>query len=125
MRVVTETPEERLRTVRHDIPQTSSELADDLLAKSRQSVVLTRPLPVRIDQVLWSPSLEGDFKFKGDPTFAAYFSRGGFNRTRTTALIYLGTMNWTDQSKSMGQYLYLEKEKNNWVIKAHSKVWAK
>jgi hypothetical protein len=37
--------------------------------------------------------------------------------------MYLATMNWTDRSKSMGQYLYLEKENARWVIKGHAQVW--
>jgi hypothetical protein len=123
MRDATESPEERLATVRVEIPDVSTEIAADLLRKSRGSVVLSRVIPVPIQQVVWAPGIAVDFKFSGNPTFAAYFSRVGFDSGRAKALIYLGTMNWTDRSKSLGQYLYLEKQMGAWVIKTHVKVW--
>jgi hypothetical protein len=123
MRVSTETVEERLGAVRQGIPEVSAKLVADLLRKSQHSVELSRPLPVRVKQVLWAPGAAADFNTSGNPTFAAYFSRVGFDAPRAKALIYLGTMNWTDRSKSIGQSLYLEKQKGSWVIKAHAKVW--
>jgi hypothetical protein len=123
MRVSTEDPEERLRAVRETLPEVSAELVADLLRKSQRSVVLSRSLPTQVKQVLWAPGIAADFTSQGNPTFAAYFSRVGFDGSRTKALMYLGTMNWTDRSKSMGQYLYLEKRQGHWEIKSHAKVW--
>lgn len=124
MRLADETPEARLTAVRDAIPGISADLAADLLSKSKQSGLLTDALPARVKQVLWAPDLAADFRGnQGDPTFAAYFSRPGFDSTRSRALIYLGTINWTDRSKSMGQYLYLQKERGAWAVTAHAKVW--
>ena len=123
MRVASEKPEERLAMVGAEIPEVSTELTADLLRKSQRSTVLSRALPVPIQQVVWAPGIATDFKFSGNPRFAAYFSRVGFDSARAKALIYFGTLNWTDRSKSLGQYLYLEKQKGAWVIKAHVKVW--
>lgn len=132
MRVSTETPEQRLRAVRNAMPEVPAELAADLLEKSQCSALLSRLLPAHVQQDLWAPEdiaaefkAQGNptFKAQGNPTFAAYFSRPGFDGRRTKALIYLATMNWTDRSKSMGQYLYLEKEDENWVVKGHAQVW--
>ena len=109
MRLSAETPDERLAWVRERMPQVSPEVTSDLLKKSQQSMPLSRPLPAPVRQTVWIPGMKQDFGSDGNPTFAAYFSRVGFDPTRTSGLVYLGTMSWTDQSKSVGQYLYLEK----------------
>lgn len=123
MRDASETPEERLEKVRKEIPNISSDLISDIIAKNRESSSISEPLPIHIKQVLYDPHIKADLKFGGNPTFAVYFSRAGFDSTRTKALVYIGTMNWTDRSKSLGQYLYLEKQDGNWVIRSHAKVW--
>ncbi len=123
MRGAAESPEQRLAMVRRRIPEVSAEIATDLLRKSRGSVVLPDALPVPVQQILWAPGMTTDFKFKEDPAFAACFSRVGFDSARAKALIYLTMMNWTDRSKSFGQYSYLEKQKGAWVIRENVKVW--
>ncbi len=85
---------------------------------------MSGPLPIPVKQVMYAPGTKTDLKYDGAPSFAAYFSRVGFDFARAKALIYLGTINWTDRSKSMGQYLYLEKQEGTWTIKDHAKVWA-
>ncbi len=123
MRDARETSEERLEKVRKEIPDISAELISDTITKNQESTTISVPLPVPIKQVLYAPGIKAELKFGGNPVFAAYFSRPGFDSARSRALIYLGTVNWTDRSKSLGQYLYLEKQDNNWAIKDHAKVW--
>lgn len=124
MRDASETAEERLALVRKEMPVVSAELATDLIRKSRESSILSGPLPIPVQQVMYAPDSKTDLKFYGTPAFVAYFSRVGLDSERVKALIYVGTINWTDRSKSMGQYLYLEKLKGVWTIKDHTKVWA-
>jgi len=123
MRDVTETAEERLAKVRKEIPGVPTDSVADLIRKSQESTILPGPLPVPVKQVMHSPDKRTDWKFGRNPSFAAYFSRVGFDSVRARALIYLGTISWTDQSKSMGQYLYLEKQEGAWTIKDHVRVW--
>lgn len=124
MRDANETAEERLAKVSKKIPGVSTDMADSLIRKSQESSILPGPLPVPVRQVLYAPGSKSDIKFGGEPTFAAYFSRVGFDSLRSKALIYLGTVNWAIRSKSIGQYLYLEKHDGVWTIKDHAKVWA-
>lgn len=123
MRVSGETPDERLAAVRSVLPEISAEMGADLLKKSQVPAVLSQPLPTDVPQVVWAPGLKGDFKFSGDPAFAAYMSRVGFDRRREKALVYLGTLNWTDRGKSIGQYLLVTKQGNRWRVSGHTKVW--
>lgn len=126
MRVASETPEARLAAVQAEISDVSSSLVADLLKKNQQSAILKHPFPIEIKQTLWAPGLVfTQEKPKENPTFAVYLSRPGFDHEKTRALIYLGTMNWTDRSKSMGQYVYLMKIGITWVVKAHAQVWGR
>lgn len=123
MRDESMSPEEVLVAVREAIPGVSAELAADLLGKSHRSVTLSRTLGVPIPQALYAPDRPSEKKYGGSPAFAAYFSRVGFDTRRLKALVYLGTVNWTDQAKSVGQYLYLEKHDRIWAVKDHLKIW--
>ncbi len=124
MRVASETPKSRLATVRAEISELTDDLVADVFRKNTHSTILERPLPIKVPQILWAPGLAfTPEQPEGNPTFAAYLSRPGLDHAGTRALIYLGTMNWTDRSKSMGQYVYLEKVGSAWVVKAHAQVW--
>jgi hypothetical protein len=123
MRVADETAEHRLAAVRAELPAVSAEMAANLVQKSSLSVVLPERLPTEIPQVMWAPGLKTELKFQGNPVFAAYMSRVGFDHERSKGLVYLGTMNWTDRSKSMGQYLLVSRQRTKWVVTDHAKVW--
>jgi hypothetical protein len=123
MRTPNQSPEEYLSLVRKAIPSVSDELADDLISKSQRSAVLSRIFDVPIRQCLYAPGEAFDSGFSGNPEFAAYFSRVAFDAQHYKAFLYLGMVNWSDQSKSMGQYLYLEKNSASWAIKSHAKIW--
>ncbi len=123
MRVAGQAAEEALALVRGAMPQVSVELTRDLLGKSRRSVTLSQTLKLPIRQSLWAPDMLAATQPEGDPDFAVYFSRVGLDAKRLRALVYLGTIHWTDQTKSVGQYLYLEKHGGTWVVKDHFKVW--
>jgi hypothetical protein len=123
MRLASETAEQRLASVSTDIPDVSSEMIADLISKNRRSTTLEVPLTKKVPQAVWAPGMPTDFAFKGDPVFAAYLSRVGFDKNRTKALVYLGTVNWSDSTKSVGQYVFLVKRGARWVVTAHSQVW--
>jgi hypothetical protein len=123
MRFATETAEERLAMVSKEISMVTSEITADLINRNRESSVLSDPLPIPVQQFLYAPGAKSELKYRGNPTFSAYFSRAGFDSTRAKALIYLGIISWTDKLKSLGQYLYLEKQEGTWKIKARAKVW--
>lgn len=123
MRMETETPAKRLQTVHRDIPQVTPEIVADFLEKNQRSTTITEPLPVPIPQTIWAPGSPLAGGHSNNPVFAAYFSRVGFNRDRTNALLYFATVSWTDARQSVGQYLYLERAAGSWVVKGHSSVW--
>lgn len=125
MRVSAETPDERLATVRSQLSLVTSEMTTDLLLKSRVSALIAQSLATNVRHVLWAPGMKLDTAFTGNPAFAAYVSRVGFDSKREKAVVYLGTLNWTDQSKSMGQYLLLIKEDGAWRVTAGTSVWRK
>jgi hypothetical protein len=66
---------------------------------------------------------DGDWKAWGQPDFAVYVSRAGFDTEKSQALVYIAAVSWTDTSLSGGQYVFLQKNKNAWKIKDASKTW--
>ena len=117
-----ETPEQRLRAVQQEIPEVTSDIASDLIGKT-QSAEAVGPLPTSVPHALWSPGLEFPSTFHGNPVFAASLSRPGFDARGRHALIYLATLNWTDGSKSMGQYVFLTQRNGKWSTTGHALVW--
>ena len=117
-----ETPEQRLDAVKRDVPQVTREILSDLLAKGAQATD-TPPLSTSVPHAMWAPGLDFPSTVRGNPVFAATLSRPGFDARREHALVYIATMNWTDRSKSMGQYVFLERPAGKWVPTGHSLVW--
>ena len=124
MRVAPETAAERLGTVANDLPQASKEMLAEIRHQNQASHEIVGPIPTTRTYVLWSPKSSGfPDTVKGNPELALYFSRVAFSADGSKALVYMGTMNWTDNTKSMGQYVLLRIEGAEWRIAGHSLVW--
>ncbi len=124
MRTHDQTPNEVLAWVRERIPSVTRELTDDLGKCAGNAVQINRSLPLAVRQVIWGPTSTTAFpEGLGSPDFALYPSRVGFNSGRTAALVYLGVMNWTDTSKSFGEYVYLVKTEGRWTTKGRARTW--
>jgi hypothetical protein len=123
MRVAPETATERLNKVVRDLPQVTAEMRADLALKSQASQPLVGRIPTALTYVLASPQAPLPDTVDGNPEFALYVSRVGFSDDGTRALVYMGTMNWSDASKSMGQYVLLVKHEAEWRVTGHSLVW--
>jgi hypothetical protein len=52
-----------------------------------------------------------------------YFSRVGFNATRTQALVHVGFMSGTNASHSGGKYVLVRKANGRWERQGSSAVW--
>lgn len=124
MRSQDQTPEQGLLRVRAAIQAVSSDLTDDLLQKSQQSVPITRPLPLSAKQFVVDVTAAKKPPYKGSPALAFYPSRVGLNAKGDRALVYAGVISWADATRSAGKYVYLEKTGNKWTIKGNLKVWS-
>lgn len=124
MRNRDQTPDQVLNWVRKTIPSVTKELTDSLSVRASSPARIGKPIPLNFRQVIWSPKGGGSVpKDLGTPDFAAYPSRVAFNANRNTALFYLGVVNWSDSSKSFGEYLYLTKVGGEWLVKGRARVW--
>ncbi len=124
MRTPDQTPEEMLSKVKAGIPAVSEDLTADLLRKSQQSVPITRTLPFPVKQFLVDLTGRTKPAYPGNPDLGFFPSRVGLNAERNRALCYTGVINWTDSSRSVGDFLYLEKVDSQWVIKGKLRVWS-
>ncbi|HAM50435.1 MAG TPA: hypothetical protein DCP92_06960 [Nitrospiraceae bacterium] len=125
MRTINETEDDRLRWVKSKIPEITDDVVLDLQKKSRSIAKITKTLPLAVKQVLWGPSSNIQFpKDSGNPDFAAYPSRVGFDKGQTHALVYMGVASWLDVNRSFGEYLYLSRENNRWLVKNRARVWS-
>jgi hypothetical protein len=117
-----------LKKTSDDIPQ---EVIDDLKIKNRDSSSLNDYFNVDVRHVLlqkkdvqnlfssgggWN---ELDIKYSIDQMVD--FSRVGFNREMTRALVYTSTQ--SGPKTGYGLYVYLLKENNIWTIKHKVEVW--
>ncbi len=124
MRTQDQTPEEMLSRVKAAIPAVSQDLTADLLRKSQQSVPITRALPFPVKQFLVDLTRTTEPPYTGNPDIGFFPSRVGLNAERNRALCYTGVINWGDSSRSVGNYLYLEKVDSRWVVKGKLRVWS-
>lgn len=124
MRTQDQTPEEMLSKVKGAIPAVSQDLTTDLLRKSQQSVPITRTLPFSVKQFLVDLTGRTEPPYTGNPDLGFFPSRVGLNAERDRALCYAGVINWTDSSRSVGNFVYLEKVDSQWVIKGKLRAWS-
>jgi len=125
MRTVNQEPHEVLQIVISSIKGVTNNLTSDLEAKARTSVPVEKTLPLNIRQVIWGSSSGKSFPRElGNPDFALYHSRVGFNKQKTRALVDVATISWIDSSRSLGEYVYLEKMKKDWQVKGRMKLWS-
>jgi hypothetical protein len=127
MRSHDQNPAEILGWVRETIRPVTKALTDSLAMRAAASVPVNRPLPLETRQVIWGPTRgvgPGSIPDGlGSPDFALYPSRVGFNAGRDAALLYLGVVNWSDSSKSFGEYVYLVKANTRWDVNGRARVW--
>ncbi len=124
MRTQDQTPEQALLKVKAGISAVSSDLTDDLLRKSQQSVPITRTLPLAAKQFVVDITGAKKPPYKGSPALAFYPSRVGLSANGNRALVYAGVIRWADATRSAGKYVYLEKTGNKWTVKGNLKVWS-
>ncbi len=124
MRTLDQTPEEMLSRVRAAVPAVSQDLTADFLRKSQQSVPVTRTLPFSVKQFLVALTGTTQPPYPGNPDLGFFPSRVGLNAERNQALCYTGVINWADSSRSVGNFLYLEKVSSQWVVKGKLTVWS-
>ncbi|MBI4708351.1 MAG: hypothetical protein HY761_10595 [Candidatus Omnitrophica bacterium] len=125
MRTISETEEQRLQWVKSNIPEIIDDVVIDLQNKSRSIAKITKKLPLGVKQVVWGPTSNIQFpKDSGDPDFAVYPSRVGFDKSQTHALVYMGVASWIDISHSFGEYVYLLRENSKWLVKNRARVWS-
>jgi hypothetical protein len=124
MRTRDQSPAETLSWVRRSIGGVSEALTATLLDRGSESVAIVKPLPMPVQQHLWSPGDAGSTPPESDaPDFALYPSRVAFAADRLSALLYLGIVSWTDSSASFGEYVYLERSDGKWIVKGHARLW--
>ncbi len=125
MRSINETEDDRLQWVKSKIPEITDDVISDLKKKSRNIAKVIKTLPLAVKQVVWGPTSNIQFpKDSGNPDFAVYPSRVGFDKSQTHALVYIGVASWIDVSRSFGEYVYLLRENNKWLVKNRARVWS-
>jgi hypothetical protein len=65
----------------------------------------------------------GDFVKKSGAEFVIAFSRVGFNKKKTQALLHVLFKSISVSKFDFGYYFLFSKEKDNWVIKQRGKSW--
>jgi hypothetical protein len=124
MRTKNESPRDVLRKVALSIDGVTAALTSDLEKKAQESVLIQKALPLRAKQIIWGPGSHTTIpKELGVPDFAVYPSRVAFEKNLTRSLVYVGVVSWLDASRSFGEYVYLAKEQNRWVVKSRMRMW--
>lgn len=121
MRSADISPEAVIRNVRAAIPSIAPELSRQLLQVGKASATLAHKLPTSVPQFLYGKGVTE--KPSRQPEMAFYMSRPAIAKDGAHALIYVGTVSWRDQSKSLGRYFYLEKTDDQWAIKGQFVIW--
>lgn len=121
MRPADMSPEALMEGVRGAIPSITPELSKQLLQVGKASATLTHVLPISVPQFLYGKGVTE--KPSGQPEMAFYMSRAAIAKDGSHALIYVGTVSWRDQRKSLGRYFYLDKTDGDWAIKGQFVTW--
>lgn len=125
MRTQDQSPQDVYNELASVLTGLTPELFLDLMSKSEASSTINKELPITIKQVIWGPSSSTKtLKEDGNPDFAIYHSRVGFNKDRSLALVYVASVNWKDRSKSYGGYAILKFENSIWKILAKYRKWS-
>lgn len=124
MRTKDESPRDVLRRVALSIDGVTATLTSDLEKKAQKTVLIQKTLPLPTKQIIWGPESRTSIpKDLGIPDFAVYPSRVAFDKNLTRSLVYVGVVSWVDASRSYGEYVYLAKEQNRWIVKGRMRMW--
>ncbi|MGO9480698.1 MAG: hypothetical protein ACLP05_02795 [Candidatus Kryptoniota bacterium] len=125
MRAPGQTPQDVYNMLAGTFDALTPEIFLDLMSKAETSTLVDKTLPLKVRQVIWGPTSASNVpKDLGSPDFAIYNSRVGFNSTKTLALVYVAATNWTDSSKTYGEYVMLSRQKDGWGILGRYKMWS-
>jgi hypothetical protein len=126
MRGATETPVERMAIIRRDMSLVTKAMSTEFVAKCSTSTKINGSIQTSATYYLWSPTSKSSESPlpSSNPEIAVYFSRAAFDASRTTALVYLGKVHWTNSRRSLGQYVVLKKVKGEWHPMGYSAAWS-
>ena len=125
MSAETASPEKTLDDIQDGLGPLSMEMRKNFLEANRKPRKFPVPLTAPFAVHQWSPGdSDASLNAKGNPEYAVYLSRVGFSDDMRSALLYIGKINWTDQSKSSGDYMLLKKEPRRWVVVSTRRYWA-
>jgi len=125
MRTQDQSPQDVYNMLAGSLHSLTTEVFLDLMSKSETSTVVDKTLPLNVKQIIWGPTSTSSVpKELGAPDFAVYHSRVGFNKEKTLALVYVAAANWTDSSKTYGEYVMLGWQEGGWTILERYKMWS-
>lgn len=112
-----------MRLIKEHMPDLPSSLIRRFVSRGGEEAIISKRLPIQVRQVIVSHQEKVDWKNLGSPEFALYPSRVSFNSDKDKALVYLGVMSWDSRIKSRGEYVYLIRKGNVWLIHDHVDYW--
>ena len=118
-----ESPKERLAIVKRDIPDLTQTTISDFYDKNQHCSKIGNAIPSGSTFFLFGTDHTEKLPDGWEHADFFYFSRVGFNSSRTQALINVSFYSGTDGTHSGGKYFLLSKENGKWVPKASSIVW--
>jgi hypothetical protein len=120
LRLVDESPAQRLQIVKRDLPLLRQETLESFEKRNQQCASIRGTIPTDSDyRYLNGPGIPNDWKY----TYLVYLSRVGFNADHTQALVNLSAFSATDGTKSGGAYISLSKRDGKWEVGGTSAVW--
>jgi hypothetical protein len=118
-----ESPSERLKIVKDDLPDLESTTILDFKTKNRSCVELADKIPAKSKYFL----LNLDHAAKLPPGWEIpdffYLSRVAFNTRHSQALVHVSFMSGSDAKYSGGKYFLFIKTEQGWKLKGTSAVW--
>lgn len=119
-----ETPKQRLAVTRRDIPELKAETIAQFSGRNNRCSKISGSIATSTQYVLWGSEHNQPPPAEWKTPDSFLFSRVGFDRDHTQALVVVGFVSATDASKSAGNYYVLQKTDGRWKLGKSSAVWS-
>ncbi len=118
-----ESPTERLKIVKDDLPGLESTTILDFQTKNRSCVEIADKIPSRSKYFLLNLNHASKLPPGWERPDFFYLSRAAFNMKHSQALVHVSFMSGTDGRYSGGKYFLFVKAQQGWELKGTSAVW--
>lgn len=118
-----ETPQQRMRVVQRDLPDLQASTVADFESKNAKTAWVDAKVPTKRKYLMFGLSHSDPIPPGWEHADFFYFSRVGFNTTRTQALVHVSFMSGTNAADSGGKYILFRNVNGRWEREGSSAVW--